>query len=254
MPDPDPSPLQLRSRPFPMPRDTDPDRGILLEPWISTLRRLIPAARDEGDPEAIHRLRTTLARLEAGALLLARAPVRRELRRLRRRASGVRDLDVVLAAGPPPGTARRCRKQRERRHRRLQRDLDGARCAALLDTLEALPAIDPTGAWAVVARLADRAGRDARRARRHAGDLALLHAARSSLRRLRYALDWLGRPSDDLARAQASIGAVRDHAIARRAARRGRRWRRGLGRARRRAERRVRRQWAALLPVLDSFL
>lgn len=228
--------------------------GISLEPWISQLRACIPAARAGDDPEKIHQLRTALARLEVGALLLGSTSVRQRLRRLRRRAAGVRDLDVVISLGPPARSARRLRKKRAHRLRRLQRVLDAARCAALIEALAALPPIDPASVRPVVARLAARARRDARRSRRSPRDLAALHAARRSLRRLRYALDWLGRPSDELAHAQALMGAVCDRVLAQGAFGRGGAWRARLARSRRRSERRVRRHWSALRPFLDSYL
>ena len=74
-----------------------------LDHLVEELRRLVPLALRDWDPQAIHQSRVATRRLKAGLDLLrpilsddARRPFKKVTRRLRRRLGPLRDLDVML--------------------------------------------------------------------------------------------------------------------------------------------------------------
>lgn len=79
-----------------------------------------------------------------------------------------------------------------------------------------MPHLAHKDAEAAVRRLARRTLRRGRAADSHPEDVAKLHRLRCAVRRLRFALEWLGRESGQMVRLQDAIGAVCDRAIARR--------------------------------------
>ena len=87
----------------PRPRCPDVPLCRYADPLIKDLRRLVPQALDAWDEAAIHKSRVATRRLRAAIDLLepvvaqkTTAPLRKTLRRLRRRLGPLRDLDVMI--------------------------------------------------------------------------------------------------------------------------------------------------------------
>lgn len=201
------------------------------------------------DPEAVHALRVALRRAETALqafddLLPPRraAKLRRWLRRLRRAAGEVRDLDVVLGryqalAGTAPdrgwcGVLEALRTDRRRAANalvvtanRLRRKGFDALVRGFGARVRARGGDDHHLALGPAAR--PRLGGPAegvRRRRVHRGDDdAALHALRLAARRLRYTMElfagvfdagFRGETYDEVERLQASLGCINDHAVA----------------------------------------
>lgn len=200
-------------------------------------------------PEAVHALRVATRRADAalrifGDLLPRRrgAWIRKALRRLRRAAGAVRDIDVMLGrhraiAGDAPDAAWRAvfaaaatRRRRAARGlvacaERLRDKGFRARVEALLPRVRwrgegdgAVPFVD-----AARARLAEPAARVLGGAADPGADDAALHALRIAAKRLRYAMELFGGAFDGAFRGamydeveglQEILGALNDHVTA----------------------------------------
>jgi len=228
---------------------------IPLGPWLRRLLVAIPIARLGADPEGAHQLRRALAHLQAWLALADRRALREEVRWLRTRASKVRDLDVRLTQDPPPAVARRWQRRRVGAHQRLLDALDDPRTAALLATLATLPPLAREGTRDAVARLAARTLERGARAMRKP-TIKRLHALRRSVRRLRYALEWTGRPTGQMARLQDTLGRLCDHAFTLRVVqtkcRRVRDWKQEMEHELRREARRARGLWKKVRSTLED--
>lgn len=179
----------------------------------SALAECVELARSTGDSTVVHELRVACARLEVFLRLAGWRVLRPDLRWLRRAASAVRDLDVLLAGAPPPRV--RAALQRERRHAHAAwlDALGSERTAALLVALEAAPRLDSARALAACSRLRRRVERRGRAVERGGGDVRRLHALRRALRRLRYAREWLELDCTPIRELQDVLGALNDAVV-----------------------------------------
>lgn len=232
--------------------------GIAAGRWLRHLKRHIPVARAGLDPEGAHQMRVAIARLRVWVALGGRRSLDKDLRRLRDRIGLVRDLDVQLQHEPPPSLVAALRRRHDRAHRELVATLDDARLPSLLAALSRLPPVPSARARSMVPSMSRRVLRRARAAKRHGHDLDSLHRLRCAVRRLRFALEWLGSETADLVKVQDLLGEACDFSVAlqslgRRRGRRVRRYREELVRARRRAEHEARIAFRHVRPRLEEL-
>lgn len=227
------------------------------DPWLARLIDAAVRVRRDAGPEPVHDLRVALARLEVWLAFGGGRALRRDLRWLRRRAGAVRDLDVGLSLRPPDAVAAACRRRHAAARGRLLGALRGPRAAALFEALARAPEPTLAAARRSVARMARRARRRGRRAARDPGDVPALHALRRAVRRLRFALEWTGRPARPLVALQGAIGRACDRSVALRHAasdgREVRAYRRRLERELRAETSRAGEAWARARPVLKRL-
>jgi hypothetical protein len=159
-----------------------------------------------GEPEAVHRLRVSAGRLSVWLELCGRRALRDDLRRLRRAASEVRDLDVICARDGGDAWAAALRAQRAGELALLRQGLSAARAGTVLEALALLPEPDPARARAALRRLRRRTLAAGERLAGGEQDPRALHRLRRRLRRLRYALDWLGADTARLRALQDALG------------------------------------------------
>jgi CHAD domain-containing protein len=176
---------------------------IPLSPVLEDLRMRAAQVRESHDPEGPHGLRVACRRLDVWLRLGGWRVLRDDLRWLRTVAGTVRDVDVVRHAGERSPEAPPLH-ERQRAHVALVEALGSSRFAGLE---MALAGFAPTRA------------RDARRRTsslvrtalaRDPGSAAELHELRRRMRRVRYALEWLGEPIGPLPRLQDALGEVSD--------------------------------------------
>jgi len=193
------------------------ERAIECAHWREVLLERIDVARAGRDSEGVHGLRVACAHLDVFLRLLGWRVLRADLRWLRRAASAVRDLDVLLAQNDLPNEfAVALDAQRTPAREQLLAVLDHERCSALLDALEELPSLTFARAQRRSRKLATRVTLLGARAFRPDGDVDTLHALRRALRRLRYAHEWLGREPKAARRLQDELGALNDVVVAQR--------------------------------------
>ncbi len=182
-------------------------------PWSKRLRRSIDATRDGAREEDVHRLRIALERLRVWALLGRDAALADELRWLRRKAGAVRDVDVRLALVPEE-ERRLVAKERPRRARALRRALEAARVEKLLRGLGKAPPPTQLEARARLSDFARRALGVGDEAVVDHGNAARMHPLRRAIRRVRFALEWLGDDASGLAALQRELGLLCDRLLA----------------------------------------
>jgi CHAD domain-containing protein len=189
-------------------------------PWIEALVREVRAARSRPEPAHVHQLRVAAGRLAVFLRLARLQALRADLGWLRGSAARVRDLDVLLDAhGAEPWTGTFVR-QREELAREFGEALASPRCAGLLQALEFLPELEEPRALERLPQLRRRVREAGQRAFGPAEpELDLLHRLRKRVRRLRYALEWLGRDAASAKALQDSLGDLRDRMLALRSAR-----------------------------------
>jgi CHAD domain-containing protein len=208
------------------------------------------------DDKAVHDLRSTIERLRAWLMLGGWHMLDDDLRALRRSAGETRDLTLHLERAPPPEVATRLLPRVIAARKRLREAL-GARehLEALTLALAVLPPVPVDEARTRLARLARCTRRHARRALDRRADPTTLHELRRSARRLRFALEWLGRCPRRLRRLVRALGEVGDRLAALRDVPRGtapdyrRRLRAELDHWARRSRRRLRRT----LPLFEEL-
>lgn len=166
--------------------------------WLERLQQELAVARAGDDPEGVHQLRVAAGRLRVWLELGGRRALVDDLRWLRRSASEVRDLDVLLEGNPNSECASWLAERRAASRRELLTALDDERVDALLAALTWVPAIPRERAHRNVPRLVRHALRAGARIENDATDVTAWHALRRSLRRLRYARDWLDEDTGDL--------------------------------------------------------
>jgi CHAD domain-containing protein len=191
--------------------------------WLDELAQQIERNRASVEPEAVHRLRVAAGRVSVWLELGARRALRDDLRRLRRSAAAVRDLDVISAAEGGAALHESLRVERAAEAERFAASLSDEDVEALVEALAVVPPPDAVDVRAALQRQKRRVLR--------AGDAlddpddpaGALHRLRRRVRRLRYALEWLGADAQDLKSLQEHLGHVNDLAIelARLEARRG---------------------------------
>ncbi len=178
------------------------------------LQEHVARARDAEDSRAVHGLRVACARLDVFLRLGRRRALRDDLRWLRRSASNLRDLDVLLessAAGELDAqTVSSLSTERTAARAAFLEVLASERCEALLDALANVPSVSAQRARAPLERLAERVRRRGEQLLDAPAEFERHHALRRALRRLRYAREWLGMDCTAIRALQDSLGALND--------------------------------------------
>ena len=181
--------------------------------WLEQLELHIRRFQASESPESVHQLRVAAGRLSVWLELGGRRALRDDLRWLRRRAASVRDLDVMFGKGRSSHWNDLLSVQRETALEELRAALAAPRSASLCTGLRYVPAPTLAVARAGLRRIrrrvlsaGDRLGDDER-------DSNVLHHLRRKIRRLRYALDWLGDDATEIKAAQDVFGAMNDMAV-----------------------------------------
>jgi CHAD domain-containing protein len=185
--------------------------GVLLE----HLRDNLDAVVHQSDVEGVHQVRVATRRIASWLELAGRRSLHDDLRWLRRRASALRDLDVMLTQDElPPGLRRKWESARIKAHRELVAAARSARLSGLLSALAILPPVEERDAQARIPTVRDRVLRRGQQFCDDPGNTEALHRLRRAARRLRYALEWLGDDTKPLRRLQDTLGAANDAVVA----------------------------------------
>lgn len=180
----------------------------------AALRAHVERARSAEDPSAVHGLRVTCARLEVFLRLARWSVLRGDLRWLRRAASSVRDLDVLLE-GESTAPARTefvdtLQRARETARVEFRSTLEHERCQALLEALENTPQVSVRAARPPFERLVERVRERGEQLTHAPQEFERFHALRRALRRLRYAREWLELDCAAIRALQDELGALND--------------------------------------------
>ena len=189
-------------------------RAIPSQPWLRHLARHVPLARAGEDPEGVHQVRIAAGRLDVWLRMRSLRVLRDDLRWLRKAAAQVRDLDVLLERRLPDGFQAWTRDERLRAHAALAGVLEAPRTTALVAALASLPPVGRTAARDYAAGELRELQRRGRRITRDDATSADMHAVRRSLRRIRYAREWLGLKTASLKALQDELGSLNDSAVA----------------------------------------
>ncbi len=181
--------------------------------WLDELARQIERASTSIDPESVHRLRVSAGRLSVWLELGARRALRDDLRNLRRAAAKVRDLDVVSAHDCEGAWAEILRQERGEEAARLRTALASPRVGALLAALAMVPDPDAVCVRSAIQRMKRRVQRAGERLDDPDGRERSLHRLRRRIRRLRYALEWMGAETAELRELQEHLGGLNDLAV-----------------------------------------
>lgn len=165
------------------------------------------------DPEGVHQVRVAAGRLAVWLELAGRRTLADDLRRLRQAAAPVRDADVLLDRELPPEVAAWLRARREADRPVLAARILAPGTAALRRAFGVLPPIPRNEAIERLGRFTDRVRRRGAAAAAAPDDDEVIHALRRALRKLRYALDWVGAPDPRLKELQQTLGDLNDTAV-----------------------------------------
>lgn len=182
--------------------------------WLERLARELAVARAGDDPEGVHQMRVAAGRLGVWLELGGWRVLRDDLRWLRRSASGVRDLDVLIAGGGDAEHVRWLEARRVSARRELSVALDDECVEGLLTALARMPALPRSTARDRLRTLKDRALRASAALEHDRSDLHAWHRLRRALRRLRYALEWLGEDAQALEAFQDVLGELNNRVVA----------------------------------------
>lgn len=199
---------------MPKPRSKRLER-IPVGPWLDHLERHLPVARLGGDPEGVHQLRVAAQRLRTWLKLQGLRVLDDDLRWLRNGAGDVRDLDVSMSLVEPGPYLDELRRRWRIAHGDLLRVLDAPRLRALLEALPRLPAARRERVLRATRRWLRKTRRVGNRLDWERAPEEELHAFRRRVRRLRYALDWLGEPRKAVKVLSEELGDVNDLAVLR---------------------------------------
>jgi CHAD domain-containing protein len=238
--------------------DVASQNGITADHWLRHLQRHVRVARTGADPEGAHQMRVAIARLRVWLALGGWRVLDDDLRWLRERLATIRDLDVQLGHAPPPSWAAALHHRHHRAQHELLATLEHPRLPSLLAGLGYLPPVPFLRARRRIPNMARRVLGRVRAARRDGYDLESLHRLRCVVRRLRFALEWVGDETAGLVTVQDALGGACDLGIAVRSLgnRRGkgvRRYRATLVRDLRRAGREARAELRRLRPHLETL-
>jgi CHAD domain-containing protein len=207
---------------------------------IEHLRDRARIAQGSVDPESVHELRVAAGRLSVWLELGGRHMLRDDLAWLRRSASRTRDLDVILercGSLRSNDKVRHCnsiaelsashavrwpeweallRGERACSCDELVESLSSTRLTALLAALSWMPALDREVARDSLPRFRARVERAGARLEHTLEDsegpedIRALHRLRRAVRRLRYALEWLGEDARAVKALQDELGLLND--------------------------------------------
>ncbi len=181
--------------------------------WLEELARQIDRTREVVEPEAVHRLRVAAGRLSVWLELGARRALRDDLRRLRRSAAPVRDLDVLTAHEAGAAWAESLRTERSREAVSLRTALASPQIETLIIALGLVPDPDAVHVRSGLQRMKRRVMRAGDRLDESEGEEAALHRLRRRVRRLRYALEWMGADAAELRGLQEHLGGMNDLSV-----------------------------------------
>lgn len=181
--------------------------------WLAELGRQIDRTREVVETEPVHRMRVAAGRLSVWLELGARRALRDDLRRLRRAAAAVRDLDVMSAHEGGSSWAESLRNERAREAVGLRKFLATPRVETLVEALELVPDPDPVNVRSALQRLKRRVMRAGDRLDESEGEEVALHRLRRRVRRLRYALEWMGADAAELRGLQEHLGGMNDLSV-----------------------------------------
>lgn len=157
-----------------------------------------------GDANGVHQVRVSARRLRVWLGFKGHASLDEELRWVCDELALMRDLEIFAEAL----SAKALNRLRVRAAQRAVEALDSPRWDALRKALEQTRAPRKSRARRVLQKLEQKL--EARRATMTSGDGLALHALRRSIRRVRYAREWLGFEASDLAAEQERLGTVCD--------------------------------------------
>jgi CHAD domain-containing protein len=184
-------------------------------PWVRQLAESIEAVRVDRDPESLHQMRVAAGRLGVWLRIGRRRMLRDDLRWLRRAAARVRDFDVLLERAWPLPFSEWLARERTLAREQLLETLSAPRCTALLAALACQAPVEHRRAEAFLdreRRKLERRGRVLES--KDAASVESIHRLRRVVRRVRYALEWLGRKSRALKALQDELGRLNDTAVA----------------------------------------
>lgn len=192
---------------------------ISADRWIDHLREHLDLARRPAEVEGVHQVRVAARRLDAWLLLGRRRMLRDDLRWLRGVVGDARDLDVLLARDGefPEGFLAWLRERRAVEQLRVEAGLDSERTSALVAALSVMPPVEEDLSRRSIGGFFDRVSRaDAVLA--PGGDEAealdvRVHGLRRGIRRLRFALDWMGKKLPVLGELQDRFGEACDQVV-----------------------------------------
>lgn len=183
---------------------------IVLSLWLDHLKEHLPIAHTGDDPEGVHQVRVAGRRIRVWLELAQMSVLGDDLTWLVRGAGRVRDLEVLLEDATLPSAFRTWARQRLSQARaEFIPMLDSRRLAALLAALSLLLPLEEAEAKRGLERFELRVRQ---RAKAWGQDPSLpnLHALRRALRKLRYALEWLGLEPKTSRELQEVLGRVSD--------------------------------------------
>jgi CHAD domain-containing protein len=186
--------------------------------WIEHLNAHAEIARAGDDPEGVHHVRVAAGRLSVWLELGRRHMLRDDLRWLRRSAGPVRDIDVMLARrrdgdGGVVELHAELHAERKSARESLLAALASLRFRSLMAALAWAPDLDQELARDTLPKFERRVARASSALERAPDDPVALHRLRRALRRLRYALEWLGSDASALKRFQDDLGDLNDLAV-----------------------------------------
>ena len=187
---------------------------VVAGPWVEVLGQAVDAAPTATDPEAVHRLRVAARRLRVCLELGGRRILDDDLRWLRDEAGSVRDIDVLIAAGPPPEIASWLSGHRPAAVARLAEALRAPRTRGLLLALRHLAPVPAKAARRATTLAARRVLRRGAALEVDDAPLEALHALRRAVRRLRYALELIGDDAVAIHALQEALGWLGDLRVA----------------------------------------
>lgn len=159
--------------------------------WLERLQQELRVARAGDDPEGVHQMRVAAARLRVWLELGGRRALVDDLRWLRRSGGDVRDLDVLIAENTRPECAGWLSDRREEARRKLLAALDDERVDAMFGALACMPPLERSEARKNLAKLVKHALRAGAKTEKDETDVTRWHELRRTLRKLRYAREWL---------------------------------------------------------------
>jgi CHAD domain-containing protein len=190
-----------------------PAREIPPTAWLDELEECTASAPGAPDAEAVHELRVACGRLIVWLDLGGWRVLRDDLRWVRRSAATVRDLDVVLQRFGSRPWASELAAQRSLGASDLVRVLSNPRVQGLVQAMAVMPSVSEEAARDHLARLRRLTMRAGKQLGRPEKDLAQVHRLRRTVRRLRYALEWIEDAPEELSSLQAELGALNDLVI-----------------------------------------
>lgn len=182
--------------------------------WVEHLASHVEVAHRGHDPEGVHQVRVACRRLLVFVRVGGWRVYADDLRWLRSAAGTARDLDVLLAHDELPSRlAEWMQGERRVAYDRVRTVLEQPRTAGLIEGLGWLPPVPPKRFVRRIEKVSKQVVKRGDQLERHGGDLERYHKMRRTLRKLRYAREWLGDKPKPLKRLQDDFGVLNDTAV-----------------------------------------